>query len=140
MYSGTRKIEIDDKYNAIALNKVGDKWIRSETSPGLETVKNFAFIAGLIQCAKEKIIGGDGAETEANPNHYPLVLDAPFSQADEKHIPAISKLIANNAEQIILVVMQKDWNYAKDILNDKVGKSYVLTKDSETHTNIKEEF
>jgi len=140
VYSGTRKIEIDDKYNAIALNKVGDKWIRSETSPGLETVKNFAFIAGLIQCAKEKIIGGDGAETEANPNHYPLVLDAPFSQADEKHIPAISKLIANNAEQIILVVMQKDWNYAKDILNDKVGKSYVLTKDSETHTNIKEEF
>ena len=139
VYSGTRKIEIDNKYNAVALNKVGDNWIKSETSPGLETVKNFAFIAGLIQCAKEKIVGGDGAETEANPNHYPLVLDAPFSQADENHIPAISKLLASNAEQIILVVMKKDWNYAKDILNDKVGKSYLLTKESETHTNIIEE-
>ena len=139
VYSGTRKIEIDNKYNAVALNKVGDNWIKSETSPGLETVKNFAFIAGLIQCAKEKIVGGDGTENEANPNHYPLVLDAPFSQADEKHIPAISKLLASNAEQIILVVMKKDWNYAKDILNDKVGKSYLLTKESETHTNIIEE-
>ena len=77
-YSGDRKIQIDEKYNAIALNKVGDNWISSESSPGLETVKNFAFIAGLVQCAKEKIIGSDGTETEANSNSYPLVLDAPF--------------------------------------------------------------
>ena len=138
VYSGDRKIRIDDKYNAIALNRVGDTWISSESSPGLETVKNFAFIAGLVQCAKEKIIGADGTETEANSNSYPLVLDAPFSQADEKHVPAISKLIADNAEQIILVVMRKDWNYAKNILNNKVGKSYILVKETETHTFIKE--
>lgn len=138
VYSGDRKIRIDDKYNAVAFNKVGDSWISSESSPGLETVKNFAFIAGLVQCAKEKIIGADGTETEANSNSYPLVLDAPFSQADEKHVPAISKLISNNAEQIILVVMKKDWNYAKDVLNDKVGKSYTLEKMTETHTFIRE--
>ena len=139
VYSGSRKIEIDEKYNAIALNKVSEKWISSETSPGLETVKNFAFIAGLVQCAKEKIIGADGLETEANANSYPLVLDAPFSQADEKHVPAISKLISNNAEQIILVVMKKDWNYAKDVLNNKVGKKYTLEKMTETHTFVREE-
>lgn len=139
VYSGDRKIKIDEKYNAIALNKVGSIWITSETSPGLETVKNFAFIAGLVQCAKEKIIGGDGEEKEANENSYPLVLDAPFSQADEKHIPAISKLISNNAEQIILVVMEKDWNYAKDVLDNKVGKMYNLEKVSETQTYIKED-
>lgn len=137
VYSGDRKIRIDDKYNAVALNKVGNTWIASETSPGLETVKNFAFIAGLVQCAKEKIIGADGSE-EANPNSYPLVLDAPFSQADEKHVPAISKLISKNAEQIILVVMKKDWNYAKDVLKYKVGRSYNLEKVSETHTFIRE--
>ena len=69
---------------------------------------------------------------------YPLVLDAPFSQADEKHVPAISKLISKNAEQIILVVMKKDWNYAKGVLSDKVGKSYILEKVTETHTLVKE--
>lgn len=139
VYSGDRKIIIDDKYNAVALNKVGDNWISSESSPGLETVKNFAFIAGLVNCAKEKIIGADGTEAAANTNSYPLVLDAPFSQADEKHVPAISKLIANNAEQIILVVMKKDWNYAKEILSSKVGKSYILEKFTETHTYIRKE-
>ena len=137
VYSGNRKIEIDDKYNAIPYNLVGNKWISSETSPGLETVKNFAFIVGLVQCAKDKIIGEDG-EVEANSNSYPLVLDAPFSQADEKHIPQISKLISDNAEQIILIVMKKDWNYAEKILQPKVGAFYDLEKESETCTRVME--
>ena len=92
----------------------------------------------MVQCAKEKIIGADGTETEANSNSYPLVLDAPFSQADEKHVPAISRLISNNAEQIILVVMKKDWNYAKQVLSEKVGRFYTLEKMTETHTFIRE--
>lgn len=138
VYSGNRIIQIDEKYNAIPLNNVNGKWIKSETSPGLETVKNFSFIAGLVQCAKEKIVESDDYISSIQ-NKYPLVLDAPFSQADEKHIPAISKLLSNNAEQIILVVMEKDWNYAKDILSDKVGKKYRLKKISETHTEVIEE-
>lgn len=137
VYSGERRIEIDDKYNAVPYNLVGDKWINSDTSPGLETVKNFAFIVGLVQCAKDKIIGSDD-DTVANSGSYPLVLDAPFSQADENHIPQISKLISDNAEQIILVVMNKDWNYAKNILKDKVGAFYELEKETETCTYVKE--
>ena len=138
VYSGDRRIAIDSNYNATALNKVGENWITSETSPGLETVKNFAFISGLIQCAKEKIVGADGTEKTANVNSYPLVLDAPFSQADEVHVPAISKLIARNAEQIILVIMKKDWNYAEKVLSPMVGKRYNLEKQTETFTNVKE--
>lgn len=138
VYSGNRKIEINERYNAIAKNKVGDKWIESETSPGLETVKNFAFIVGLLQCAKEKIILDSEEGDLANSNDYPLVLDAPFSQADEKHIPKICDLISNNAEQIILVVMNKDWNYAKDVLASKVGQFYELKKKSETNTTVEE--
>lgn len=137
VYRGERKIVIDEKYNAIPYNLVGDKWITSDTSPGLETVKNFAFIIGLVQCAKDKIISNDGDEA-TNTGSYPLVLDAPFSQADEKHIPEISKLISDNAEQIILVVMNKDWNYAKNVLKDKVGAFYELEKETETCTHVKE--
>ena len=138
VYSGERFIEIDEKYNVKTKNKVGESWTYSETSPGLETVKNFAFIIGLVKCAKEKIIGSDGTKEIANKNKYPLVLDAPFSQADEKHVPAISRLIAKEADQIILVIMEKDWNYAKEALKDKVGKSYVLNKISETNTTVRE--
>lgn len=138
IYSGDRKIVIDEKYNAIPMNCVEGVWISSEPSPGLETVRNFSFILGLVQCAKDKIIGGDGNVSQANPNSYPLVLDAPFSQADHKHIPAICKMISAKAEQIILVVMEKDWNYAKDTLENNIGKSYYLEKKSETETVVKE--
>ena len=34
--------------------------------------------------------------------------------------------------------MEKDWSYAKNIMKKKVGKSYILTKNSETFTTIKE--
>lgn len=137
VYNGERRITIDDKYVSHPLALVGDKWVETSTTPGLETVKNFAYITGLVRCAKEKI-SGDESETVANPNTYPLVLDAPFSQADEKHVPAICDLIANVAEQIILVVMEKDWEYAKSVLDSKTGKYYSLEKVTETHSNIKE--
>ena len=32
--------------------------------------------------------------------------------------------------------MQKDWNYAEPVMNDRVGKRYHLNKDSETCTHI----
>lgn len=136
IYHGKRRIVINDKYNAITENLVGDNWERTETSPGLETVKNFAFIIGLLQCSREKIL--DGAGSNGERNNYPLVLDAPFSQADEKHIPNVSELIANEADQIILVVMEKDWHFAKDKLIDKVGRFYRLKKKSETCTYVME--
>jgi len=137
-YSGDRIIEIDDKYNAIPKNMVNGKWIQSETSPGLETVKNFSFIAGLVQCARDQIVKSEDYDNNIE-NKYPLVLDAPFSQADDKHIRAIGRLLSNNADQIILVVMEKDWNYAKKILSDNVGKKYLLQKVTETCSKVVEE-
>lgn len=137
VYSGERKIKINDQYIATPYNLVGDKWVVSEPSPGLETVKNFSFITGLVQCAKEKILAND-EEEKVNKNSYPLILDAPFSQADEIHVPAISSLISNKAEQIVLVVMEKDWNYAKSVLNSKVGYFYNLEKQTETRTTVRE--
>lgn len=143
MYSGDRKININDQYKIEVENEVDGKWIKSETSPGLETVKNFAFICALVQIAKERIALSNGHDGEMkdiiSSEPYPLVLDAPFSQADEKHVPAISKAISETAEQIILVVMEKDWNFAKEALDNKVGAKYILEKQTETYTKVKEQ-
>lgn len=68
----------------------------------------------------------------------PLIMDAPFSNADEKHTTSISKVLPEVAEQIIMFVMQKDWNYAEPVMSQRVGKKYLLQKNSETFTNIKE--
>jgi DNA sulfur modification protein DndD len=139
MYHGQRKVVIDERYRVSLLTAYSDEDVKTDESRGLETVKNFAFIAGLVDLAREKITGGAGEnEVELSSEPYPLVMDAPFSNADEIHVRNISKILPDIAEQVIMVVMSKDWSYAEKVMSDKVGKRYILTKESETLTHVKE--
>ena len=140
MYHGHRKVIIDNVYRVNLLTLYEDQGVETDESGGLETVKNFAFIAGLVELAREKIISKNNEEMESaiGTEAYPLVMDAPFSKADEKHVSNIAKVLPEVAEQIIMVVMEKDWGFAKNVMNDKVGKQYLLEKKSETLTLIKE--
>jgi len=142
MYSGTRRVSIDNKYNVKLFSALtDDKDIESGESEGLNRVKNFAFIAGLVAMAKDKIVStpGEGEEDfDLASEPYPLVMDAPFSNADEKHTANISKVLPEVADQIIMFVMNKDWKYADPIISDKVGRRYMLIKHSEHYTELKE--
>lgn len=137
MYHGHRRVTIDAKYHVELLTTVSDREIAAGESEGSNRVKNFAFIAGLVAMAKGKIIT-DSSENGINLSSepYPLVMGAPFSNADETHTANISKVLPEIAEQVIMFVMQKDWNYAEPVMNDRVGKRYHLNKDSETCTHI----
>lgn len=135
MYHGERSISIDDKYRV----KYSD--VTTEESDGLKAVKSFAFIASLVSMAKDRIL--DDEEMQLG-QVYPLVMDAPFSNVDEIHIDNICKILPNTANQVIMAVMQKDWEYAAVNLNQYVGKSYIISKDIdaagkeiETATHIK---
>lgn len=120
MYHGERSITIDDKYRV----KYTD--ITAEESDGLKAVKSFAFIASLVSMAKDKILDDDDMQLG---QVYPLVMDAPFSNVDEIHIDNICKILPKTANQVIMAVMQKDWEYAAKNLNSFVGKSYSILKD-----------
>lgn len=140
MYHGRRTVTIDGRYQVTLLTRVGSGMQRTDESVGLETVKNFAFVAGLLDLARTKIVAqgqGDAASLDSEP--YPLVMDAPFSNADEQHVASISAVLPTVAEQVIMVVMQKDWEYAKQTLAARVGRLYQLDKQSETQTVIREE-
>lgn len=120
MYHGERSITIDDKYRV----KYSD--ITTDESDGLKAVKSFAFIASLVSMAKDKIL--DDKEMQLG-QVYPLVMDAPFSNVDEIHIDNICKILPKTANQVIMAVMQKDWEYASMNLDKYVGKSYSISKD-----------
>lgn len=120
MYHGERSIEIDEKYRV----KYSD--ITTEESDGLKAVKSFAFISSLVSMAKDKIL--DDSDMKLG-QVYPLVMDAPFSNVDEIHIDNICKILPNTANQVIMAVMQKDWEYASENLQSRVGKSYKIEKD-----------
>ena len=130
MYHGNRDITLSDDYK-ISLTAEGSTL---DASKGLETVKNFAFITTLLKVASERV--KENTELSAEP--YPLVMDAVFSNTDEKHIRNICDELPAMAEQAILAIMDKDWNVAKSSLVDNVGKAYRINKISESETHIEE--
>lgn len=139
MYHGKREVLIDSKYRVSLMTAYAAESIQTDESRGLETVKNFAFIAGLVDLAREKVLSKTGdQDLKLSSEPYPLVMDAPFSNADEKHVSNISKILPQIAEQVIMVVMSKDWGFAKLVMADRVGMTYMLEKKSETLTYIRE--
>lgn len=140
MYHGKRIVEVDDKYRIALKIDNGDGRFVTDTSPGLDTVKNFAFIAGIVDLARRKAKeqkGEDPDVVEYSTEPYPVVMDAPFSNADEIHIANISKVLPTVAEQVILIVMKKDWEYAEDMMKDRIGMLYEIDKHSETNSSIR---
>lgn len=139
IYHGNRRVNIDDKYRVTLL--ASDDDLITDESAGLETVKNFAFIAGLVDLAKEKLEDDNKKQEDhieySMQENYPLVLDAPFSNVDEKHVINIAKVLPTVAAQLILIVMEKDWNYASEELESKVGQKYLLDKKSEIYTKLR---
>mgnify|MGYP001014793449 FL=1 len=88
--------------------------------------------------AKDKIVSNAGEEEfDLSSEPYPLVMDAPFSNADETHISNISRVLPEVAEQVIMFVMKKDWRYAEPVMSTRVGAQYTLNKLSEQHSVLK---
>ena len=122
MYHGSRTIASDEKYRVNYID------VTTEESEGLKAVKSFAFVSGLVDLAKEALTSDKSKEADMGPQFYPLVMDAPFSNVDETHIRNISQILPASAEQVIIAVMQKDWEPASDIMAPVVGKSYRIEK------------
>ena len=140
MYHGQRRVQIDKQYHVTLFATINGKEVVTGESEGLKRVKNFAFIAGLVDLAKEKATLGRSASDSItlDSEAYPLVMDAPFSNADETHVKNISSVLPEVANQVIMFVMEKDWQYAEPVIAGKVGKYCKLKKCSESHTIIEE--
>lgn len=137
MYHGERRVQINSQYHVTLFAQLNGKEVITGESEGLKRVKNFAFIAGLVDLAKEKAsMGKNDRAIDWENEAYPLIMDAPFSNADETHIKNISRVLPEVANQVIMFVMEKDWQYAESVMNTHVGKYCTLKKLSESHTEI----
>lgn len=123
MYHGSRNITIDEKYRVKYID------VTTEESDGLRAVKSFAFVSGLVDLAKEALSSDKSHEANIGPQYYPLIMDAPFSNVDETHIRNICQILPQSAEQVIIAVMQKDWEPAAVIMETVVGMAYRIEKD-----------
>lgn len=140
MYHGNREVTLNDKYQINLETKVGDYTISTDESKGLEAVKNFSFVTGLVDLARER--AREKVKETDNifySEPYPLVMDAPFSNVDEIHIDNIANILPDSAEQVILILMKKDWKYAEKSIGDRIGDKYIIEKvnNSETYSSIR---
>jgi len=130
MYHGVRKTEISENYS-VKLSTEGGSYL--DKSKGLETVLNFAFVASLLKMARGNMTGDpEGISSEP----YPLVMDAVFTNTDDKHIENICKQFPLLAEQAIIALMDKDWKLANKSLEGHLGQIYRIEKKSETESII----
>lgn len=137
MYSGHRDIYVDEKYN---INMTVDGQVVDDTG-GLRVIQYFAYVGGLVKLAYEVMQDrerDDGQKEQAMGEQYPLVLDAAFSHADQQHTKNIARELSKATSQLIFAVMLKDWLYAKDGLEGRIGRQYELQKIDETEVKIVE--
>lgn len=141
MYHGSREITMNNEYKITPV-LTGDKSELAK-SEGFETVTNFSFIMGLVELARKKAMKPADEDLANQPitEPYPIVMDAPFSNTDIKHIENITARLPEVAEQVIIFVMDKDWNYARKELEKHLGSKYVIEKvdNQDNHSTLRRE-
>lgn len=133
MYHGNRSIKIGPDFTVMTITDEKEL----DNSTGIDTVKNFAFVAGMMQTAKKHIVGNDDFDVSEN-DIYPLVIDAPFSNTDTEHIKNICDVLPNCCDQLIMCMINKDYQIAKNDIKDRINKVYRINKLSETEDKIEE--
>jgi DNA sulfur modification protein DndD len=136
LYHGNLKLEISDDYSIVPISDYGGQTVSTKMSTGTNDVKNFAFVFGLEQLAKDKLNFVEDEEKDNSSEPYPLVLDGPFSHVDEGHMENLCNLIPQVSNQVIIAVSRKDWNLTSKYLDKKIGKSYSMQVITETNTKI----
>lgn len=102
-------------------------------STGQKAMKNFAYVAGLISLAKEN---NNGCLDGEDPEDYPLIMDAPFSDLSSENIEKVCAVLPQYCSQLIITLLDKDFEHAKNPLAPYVNKIYELTTNASS-TNSK---
>lgn len=124
-----KKIELDMQYN-IRMSYRTERGYREEKnlSEGEKIARNFAFIVTIMEYSRKKRaekMGEDGEDSDT----LPIVLDGPFSKLGKENIHLIARVLPEVSEQVILFMLEKDWEYTG--LDEFVGASYCIKKDAD---------
>ncbi|MBU1215697.1 MAG: hypothetical protein KKA63_10710, partial [Gammaproteobacteria bacterium] len=113
---------IDSKDYQIKMLDSNGREVGESTGEG--HVLKFAFISTIVALAGRKTL--EKIDFMAEPTIAPLVLDAPFSVLDPAYQGSVAKNLADQTNQLVLLLSSAAWPSVENSLNDFVGKRYVL--------------
>lgn len=76
-------------------------------SEGEIIARNFVFIVSILELAQKK--KNEEKEEESGILNLPLVLDGPFSKLGDVNTSLIAKVLPEVSEQVIVFMLDKDW-------------------------------
>jgi DNA sulfur modification protein DndD len=124
-------LSVSEKYDVqVALNEYGGS---SETSTAQNISIIFAFIAGVIQMARDSQ-NEDGGLLVSEP--YPLVMDAPLSAFDKTRIQNVCDVLPKIAEQVIIFIKDADGEIAEEHLGSRIGNRLSFNAVSKVETYV----
>ena len=127
-----KKIVLDKKYNIKMMYQTEHGYTEEKNlSEGEKIARNFAFITTIMEynAEKKKSLKTQDNSTELEPETLPIVLDGPFSKLGAENIGLIAKILPEIAEQVIIFMLEKDWEHTG--LEDYVGSRYQIDKESD---------
>ena len=127
MYAHTRRIHIDQDYK-IDIDLLDGVPDILKPSTGQTTVKNLAFVTGLLKVMKEQVRSQDVK--------YPLIMDAPFSTINDDIIRNVVSHLGDYSNQVIIASMDKDYNNMKNYVEDFTGITYRISRIDGSETNV----
>ena len=78
-------------------------------SEGEIIARNFVFIVSILELAQKKKMEDRQNNQESDVLNLPLVLDGPFSKLGDVNTGLIAKVLPKVAEQVIVFMLDKDW-------------------------------
>ena len=134
---GGLSLSVDENYNiSIKVDDLKDNNENIERSTAQNYSVIFAFIAGIIDMAKEKG-ANNGVKEFSKAEVYPLIMDAPLSAFDKKRIKNICNTLPKIANQSIFFIKDTDGEVAEEYLERYIGKRYEIIRDSYLVSYIK---
>ena len=119
---------LDDDYSLrLTDTEGGEIPVTVAASTGESQILSLSFIGSVIQLAKEQRAKNDQM-TGASDVTYPVVMDSPFGALDPHHRSKIAQHLPSMADQVVTMVTKSQWSgEVENQLNDRIGKTYVLT-------------
>jgi DNA sulfur modification protein DndD len=136
IYNGGLSLTLDENYFVdVKVSDIEGYTSGVETSTAQSISVIFAFIAGVIEMAKE----GKSDENKILVSEpYPLVMDAPLSAFDTTRIKTVCDILPTVAQQVIIFIKDTDGILAEEHMGNYLGQRYEFDKINEFETHIVE--
>lgn len=135
------KLEFDDDFvPSLKEKNIGDSWTAADASMGETLLLNIAFVTSMIAYSKHRKNLAKKDKFSIHGLEAPLLLDAPFGDAQTYKQNIADILVNSPAEQVIIMCAKGfyEGSFQEKVI-DKIGSRYIIENHA-TPSEIKKEF